>query len=561
MRLLVLLISIIFLLPSSALAGPALPQPIQVQQPDGSFLELQLRGDEFQNWMTDATGFTVVQDPVSKQYEYALPKHGALVPSGRVAGRDAPPPAVSPDLRPAANETMRQQHQEMLRQHLLGRMPGGNASSELDAAGTPSQLGTWSPVPVSGPRKLLIVLVAFADRGLSTSRDDWSNIVFSTSQGVKSVANFYNDNSHGALTISPVAHTQGGAAGVVSVAIGLNHPNSGSNFNYSEETAWLNAALAQASTHVNFNALDTNGDGWIQTSEAVLYFIPAGYEASGSSKKPSIWAHAWGGLLTAGPKFVSQWAMNGELNQRDARHSMGVIAHELGHQMCGMPDLYDIGGVNAGMGIFSIMAAGGWGQSSWSEDAGTTPTAFDAWTREFVGWDTPVRPSQSGVRTFGSVLSRTSVKLSASPTSTEYFLVENRQPTGWDTGMTLYTSGNGGLLIQHVDTTVGNPGWNNINQSGIGPHQGVIPEQASTTGCNMLTTGCPGSATTMFYGGNNNEFDDNSSPYTSQYHNGTASGFGVTQVSASGEIMRAYITTSGSANSPMLTIIPLMMGE
>ena len=57
--------------------------------------------------------------------------------------------------------------------------------------------------------------------------------------------------------------------------------------------------LAQAASHVNFPALDTNGDGTLQTNEAVIYFILAGDEAAGTSKTPNIWAHAWSGAREA----------------------------------------------------------------------------------------------------------------------------------------------------------------------------------------------------------------------------------------------------------------------
>ena len=100
----------------------------------------------------------------------------------------------------------------------------------------------------------------------------------------------------------------------------------------------------QAATYINFASYDTNGNGTLEQSELMIYFIYAGYEASGTSATPNIWAHAWGGsgVTAGGMKNVTDWALNGELNYYARQHPMGVIAHELGHALCGLPDLYDI---------------------------------------------------------------------------------------------------------------------------------------------------------------------------------------------------------------------------
>ena len=37
-------------------AGPARPRPFTVTQPDGSTVTVQMHGDEFHHWITDASG-------------------------------------------------------------------------------------------------------------------------------------------------------------------------------------------------------------------------------------------------------------------------------------------------------------------------------------------------------------------------------------------------------------------------------------------------------------------------------------------------------------------------
>src|SRR5262245_56649516 len=49
------------LVPTPAQAVPASPHPIKAQQPDGSVVELYIRGDEFTNFYEDRQGYTVVR--------------------------------------------------------------------------------------------------------------------------------------------------------------------------------------------------------------------------------------------------------------------------------------------------------------------------------------------------------------------------------------------------------------------------------------------------------------------------------------------------------------------
>ena len=56
--------------------------PVTVAQPNGEQLRLFASGDEFYNWLHDAKGYTIIQNPETGYYEYALLQNGALRPSG-----------------------------------------------------------------------------------------------------------------------------------------------------------------------------------------------------------------------------------------------------------------------------------------------------------------------------------------------------------------------------------------------------------------------------------------------------------------------------------------------
>ena len=515
------------LIGSALLAGPASPDPIKILQPDGSVISARMCGDEFQGWVETEAGYTIIKNTKTGIWEYGLldGRTGQIQPSGQgVSQATQPPASLEKHLRPVRNLDNETLHLKALQQAQAERW---NISPKGLAAGPQAELGA-----VSGTRKLIIFLVSFSDRSLTTTPAGWNSVIFQTGSGVKSVRQFYQDNSFNSLDVTPIPHTQAGnPAGIVSVTLPTPHPNYGKNYDYTTETTWLNAALAQAAPYVDFAALDTNGDGTITTSEAVFYFIAAGYENSGSSKTPNLWAHAWGGGITAGTKTVNRWAMNGELNDASRQHPMGVIAHELGHSMAGLPDLYDTAGSNSGLGAFSLMANGSWGRDT-NEDSGTTPVSLDAWCRQFLLWTSPQLPTTQGqVVTLGNCLANptAAARVQNNALSTqEYFLVENRYPTGWDRGLIRYMGSTwpGGLLVMHVDETIAS------NAYVAGSHQKVMAEHA-----NNAAYGSLGTAASLFYaGGSGASFTPATSP-SSAYYSGASSSIGFTSASNPGTSM------------------------
>ena len=534
---------------TTALAVSADPEPKISVQPDGTQIKIQIRGDEFQNWHELAgTGYTVLPNQKTGYWEYADQNpDGTLIQSGIRADNDGKnaPSFVKKGIRPGRNRANEGLMNTMLQgiqvQRQSSLLPGGLSGPQF----------AWTPVPVSGPKNVLIILVNFADRTLITTPTGWYNKIFNLAD--KSVAKFYQENSFGALSVSPVSHTQAGVpAGIVSVTIADNHPNSGGNSTYASESAIINHALAQAATYVDFASYDTNGNGTLDNSELSIYFVYAGYEASGSTLTPNIWAHAWGGPgVSVAGKAVTHWALNGELNNSSVQHPMGVIAHELGHSMCGLPDLYDTSYTNAGMGHFSLMAGGSWGYDASSGEyfGGLTPVSLDAWSREYLGWTAPREPVSPSTVSVGAVLTSSDAAyrlINRAVSTTEYFLLENRRPFGWDLGLTglLGTSWPGGMLITHIDSNVGTIGANNVNTYVAGAHQGIVPVQASVASCNMLTSTCRGSSSTLFYSGNNNTWTPTTVP-DSNYYSGVSSALYLNSISAPGSVMTgAYSSTA-----------------
>jgi len=64
--------------------------PVQVTQPNGEVLNIFATGDEHYNWLHDKYGYTIIQDPDTGYYVYAIEKDGDLISSGFIVNRVDP---------------------------------------------------------------------------------------------------------------------------------------------------------------------------------------------------------------------------------------------------------------------------------------------------------------------------------------------------------------------------------------------------------------------------------------------------------------------------------------
>ncbi|MEM8857023.1 MAG: immune inhibitor A domain-containing protein, partial [Chloroflexota bacterium] len=164
----------------------------------------------------------------------------------------------------------------------------------------------------------------------------------------------------------------------------------------------------------------------------------------------------------------------------DSMANIGPCVHEVGH-MLGMFDLYDLTFTTSGVGPFGVMGYGLWGSGD-----GSRPFQFSAYSKLKFGWVEPtiITQSKSTIDLRPIELHPNIIKLYpfGDQTSREYFLLENRQPFGFDqdwaeAGLC------SGLLIWHIDETIiDNPeiyGVNNWSEAEWAPpHPGVTLVEA-----------------------------------------------------------------------------------
>ena len=196
--------------------------------------------------------------------------------------------------------------------------------------------------------------------------------------------------------------------------------------------------------------------------------------------------------------------------------TLGVFCHELGHMLFDLPDLYDTDDDSEGLGNWSLMAGGSWNGPN---GLGGSPAFPDAYSHIRMGYVTPmvVDTNSINISIPAKESSATVYKLwKYAQSGAQYFLVENRQQTGYDS----YLPGNG-LLIYHVETASGNqnnqwyPGHTSYG------HYLVALEQADgdydlEQNLNRGDSGDPYPGST-----DNRIFDENSVPDSKDYNGNT----------------------------------------
>ena len=508
-------ISMVFMYSPEVFSVPAAPIIGELRQPDGSVIKSITKGDEWLNWTETTVGFTIAKG--SDGYWYYVKGYQGLNPVlTPVPANQPPPPSVENGIKPVLSAPIQNTQPALLSGNPPENVPTGNFSG-----------------------KVLFILTSFSNQSGSTTEAQWADFV------TNKLGAFYNAASYGKVNLSPAAETSGTANnGVVGwVNMGYNHPNTGQSTGTANQQLAKNAILA-ADPYVNFAAFDTNHDGYVDSTELAVVVIVAGYEMSyggSSAYTPNVWGHQWciwavtppvvDGVTVGDCNNSGGYAQFGEIHQSSSTNghmaTLGIMAHELGHLIFGFPDLYDTDYSSSGIGAFCLMSGGSWGQASSDSWQGQTPVLPSAWIRYKWGWVSGLEGNGTvSVTAAGTTSSgNTSVYRTSSSSPNEYFLVENRQPIGYDRGLEEQLgTGFGGVVIFHIDDSM----TSNTNDA----HRWVDLEEADGT---LMGTG-RGSKTDLWYLGNATTFNDASNP-NSKLYSGASSGVNINQISASAQTM------------------------
>ncbi|GAA5646271.1 M6 family metalloprotease domain-containing protein [Vibrio proteolyticus] len=417
--------------------GTTLPAPVwhQMTFSDGSVKDLRLMGSEDMFWYQDRQGTLYIQEQDGLWYYGYYEQQQKRVVSTEVLASEAPPPQD-------AN----------IHSHPIDPVYLSVPPTEMTPGKRRLTLTTgrqFAPA-IEGQtavteQPLLVVQVSFQDEVMV---NDFQASVFGINQ--QSVQDYFLKNSNGRYKVVPARETSGTENdGIVHVTLDINHPNCHSKTDNTCQTK-LNTAFEKAyqalDADFDLSTYDDNGDGNIEPRELSVMFVFAGNDkASGTNKTPTIWPHKYSHRqVTLDGKTISAYCLFADF-QHDHQSTMGVIAHELGHLMLGLPDLYSYRH-NGSIGQWGLMGSGSWGSKPGDSYSGQTPVNMLAWSKEAAGFIQPKVLSQSGAQTVQTAQGESVIHLD--PYLKQFgprAYIENRRNIGYDRALPAE-----GLLVTSV---------------------------------------------------------------------------------------------------------------
>ena len=393
---------------------------------------------------------------------------------------------------------------------------------------------------------LLIIQVEFNDTTFTSSTLTWQEKIFGSAVG--QLNHYYLEVSQNKFLFIPANEGESSVNdGIIKVRVNQNHIQTlGTNFN--NYTAFANVlfeALTLADPYINFAAYDTNKNAAIDVNELQIMFLVAGGEEA-TGVNPGIWAHqsCINGVSLDGKALMQ--CGNGTYTAFGEHHfssngpdaGIGIIAHELGHGVFNLPDLYDRDLSSEGIGNFGLMGAGSWGFQA-GQIPGYTPAHMSAWTKMQIGFSTPalITSSTANLALDATHLQSYQALRLNTQDPNEYFLVENRSSLGYDAGLYILDEApfQGGLAIWHIDETQGHNDNENQKLVDLEEADGFLLD-------NVLFPPNQGDQSNLFYAGNNatpytGTFTHNSTPSNSDLYSGADTNISITNISAPGTVM------------------------
>lgn len=224
-------------------------------------------------------------------------------------------------------------------------------------------------------------------------------------------------------------------------------------------------ALDILDPEVDFSQYDCDGDGVIDN---VFIFYAGRGESSGGGPE-AIWpqsntlANLSQNIYEYDGVRADRFACSNEWKE-NRPDGVGTFIHEFSHVM-GLPDLY-------ATTYTSSFSPGTWSALDYGpyNNSGMTPPLYGAFERYALGWMEPREIDRAVSATLPPVGDNVAGIIRTSR-DTEFFLVENRQQTGWDE----YIPGHG-MLIWHIDYNESI--WKDNKVNNTPAHQYVDIEEA-----------------------------------------------------------------------------------
>ncbi len=518
-------------------SAPANPTPQLYTQNDGSTFAAIPRGDEHILWYETQDNDVLIFNRDLLRFEYAeiekTDLNTFLKPSGLVFGQTYTtlPVVTLEDLQAAWQSAW----------NLSGALDHdhshGHESPSAETGGEGSAEGSDSTPTGETKFESIFIMVEFNDVQFTDNETVWSNKIFGgypENLQYGSVNHYFEEMTNGrALFVPAQENYNTGNDGFIKVRLDEDHPNYARGGSSSWRTH-LFKAVEKADPYIDFSQYDTNANGKIDRGELAISFIVAGLESSSTgSETEGFWGHAYFSssfgnydgvdVSTGYMGFGERMYIRGDYHNS----TIGIIAHELGHSIFQLSDLYN-GSTN--ISYWGLMGIGSWGYKD-QELSGSRPVhmlGHGKLTARLKGTDvgfiqpinklsldqTPETVSLGHAFTDDYNV----VKVDARDSRWDYWLVEQRKVAGYDEGLIRNNSmgfevGDTGITLMFRDST------SRVN---------IVRANGTAAGTRK---------TDMFYEGNVTEATPETDPGTNHYSSGAFDGLAMTNASLPQEIM------------------------
>lgn len=411
---------------AAAMAIPARPGVRTVTQPDGSTINIIVHGDEFFHYTTTEDG-RLLQEDSDGFYRLAT-----IADDGAIVATD-----IHPDAPEAADKALTAKDlKKVTARRNMRRQPTRASQYNYGLVET--------NYPVMGSPRALVILAEFKDVKFNKTegydpvdyhRDMINGDDFTQFGGTGSARRYFIEQSH--WQFSPRFDVLG------PVTLPRNMATYGANdrdgFDRNPHLMVIDAMDILDPT-VDFSVYDTNGDGVIDN----VYVFYAGLGEADFGGANTIWPHSWdvqeaGVTKKYDGKLLSHYACSNEW-AKNKPEGVGTFIHEFSHVM-GLPDLYN---TVSSYAYYTPLEYSVLDLAPYNNDQ-RTPCNYSAFERNALGWAEPLVLREPCSVTLNDI-SQGGFALIPTGKNTEFFLLENRQQTGWDTYIP-----NHGLLIWHID--------------------------------------------------------------------------------------------------------------
>ncbi|MBQ9357004.1 MAG: M6 family metalloprotease domain-containing protein [Prevotella sp.] len=305
----------------------------------------------------------------------------------------------------------------------------------------------------------LVILISFSDTDFKgdNPREDYNRMLnepgYNLRKGPGCAADYFKVQSRGLFNVQFDVYGPYKTSGK---AQPYDNPTANTkNYGTGTMREATNMFLA-ANPDLDFSQYDWNGDGSVNQ----VVYVCAGL--SGNQSSEACYGHIWpntssfSAISTPDGKKISNYSSSCELwSNGTSSCGFGTICHEYTHAL-GLPDIYPTSS-SAGYSVvdeWDLMDGGNFTNFGWC------PPNYTPLEKMLLGWLTPTELSEPTTISNLKTAEEGGEVYIVRNTAKEYYLIENRQWKGWDSG-----APGQGLVVYHVNYDASKWASNNVNNT------------------------------------------------------------------------------------------------